>query len=146
MVGRSRWRAQKRAIASAAILQMLYVSMKCKIRWLSPRASVSGEGSMAVGLVDRGRRALQERTGDAAMEHELARAAGVAVEVGPPVVRLHHREIEDVVEVVGQLRQVAVDQVERHAVHPCLLEGPAGLRIAESGRWPTPHCLRPWRA
>ena len=97
VVGTSKMRHVVRTTASAAILLMLYVGIIT--RWLSPSGSVSSCGSPVGGLVDTGRRAVQERAGGAAVRHQQSRGLGVAGEVDIPPVRLHDREVADVVDV-----------------------------------------------
>ena len=53
-----------------------------------------------------------------------------------PVVGLHHREVQDIVDLLGQRVEVAGDEVDLSAAHTRVLEALAGGRIPEAGRAP----------
>jgi hypothetical protein len=94
------------------------------------------EVAVAVLLVHRRRRAVDERPRPLALLHERQHAAGVAVEVAVPRVRLADAEVDDRGDVVGDGRQVARDQVDRGAADPGLLQAGLGLGVLEAGGAP----------
>ena len=71
-----------------------------------PERTLLIEGVVVVGLVDPGRRAGQEALRAAAMTHQPTHAFAVGGEVGLEVGGPGAGEVEDVVEVLGQLREV----------------------------------------
>ena len=74
------------------------------------------EHAVAVGFVDGGRRAVEEGPGPLVVLHEMGQPAAVGGQVVLPVVRLGHREVEDVVGVGGQPAHVACRKVDWHAL------------------------------
>ena len=76
-----------------------------------------GEAMVAVRLVHRGRREVEEGPCMPAVGHEQARRFGVRGEIALEVVGLRNCEVQDVVEVVGHAGEVGLLEVHRHALH-----------------------------
>lgn len=95
---------------------------------------IFSERTVPVWLVDGGARAMQEAAGAVVMLHQVGQAAAIGSQVGLPVVGLGHREVQDVVRVLGQRIHIPILQVDPHALHAGGLELFARGSIVESGR------------
>ena len=84
-------------------------------------------------LVHATRAAVEERVDALHPLHEVGGAVGVGGEVAREVVGLRHREVEDVVEVVGHLVEVAVLEVDADRRDARGLVALPLLRIGEAG-------------
>jgi Domain of Unknown Function (DUF1543) len=96
--------------------------------------SVFVEDAVAFGLGDRRGRAVEEGAGVPVVLHEEGQAAAVGRQVPLPVVRLGHREVEDVLGILGQSAHVARLEVDWDALDAGHLQLGAGGRIGEPGR------------
>ena len=94
---------------------------------------------MVVGLVDGGRRAVQEGLGPATVLHQQTDRFGVGRQVAVPASALDDTEVENVREVVGQGAEVVGGQVVGHARHASRLDLAPRRRILEAGQ--TPHLV-----
>ena len=90
------------------------------------------ELDVSLGLVHAGGRALEERGDALATVHELRHALHVCGEVGLPVVAARDREVQHVVEVVGDLVEVRGAEVDAHRRCSGRLELGALLLVREA--------------
>ena len=111
------------------------------IRWEHWLVVVAEGGALGPGfvvgrIVDRSRRAVQERLRGAAVRHQQAGRFGVGAEVLVPSAALGHRQVEHVVEVGRKSAEVTRREVDGLAPNARLLQAFPCRRVAEAGDAP----------
>ena len=93
---------------------------------------VLGQLVMARGLIDRGRAHVQEGADAGVFLHEEQRAAHVAVERDVPLVGLDNGEMQDVVDLVREITEIALGEVRTSRFDARRVQRVAGAVVAEA--------------